>query len=364
VLLLENKFPLLYASCIPVKGKTRAIICDIQRQAYLFIPNTLFEVLSQHQGKTLKEIKATYENKFNETIDEYFSFLIEKEYAFFADNPALFPAINLLWEDPRKLTNAIIDIGDDSKLTFHDYESIFSQLGTLGCEHIQIRSFGNRNLSFFETILKKIGTKRIISIELIIRYPVDLLENQFVEFCNQFPRVFSITLYGAPYDKVINTDCQNMGYLIFTKELIDSCFQCGVISSTFFTINMKSLTESQHHNTCLNRKISIDTAGNIKNCPSMQQSFGHISDTSLEEVIKNPNFTKVWNIKKDEIEKCKGCEFRHICTDCRAYLANPDDLYSAPLKCGYNPETCEWEEWSTNPLKQQAIEYYQLETNS
>jgi hypothetical protein len=33
-------------------------------------------------------------------------------------------------------------------------------------------------------------------------------------------------------------------------------------------------------------------------------------------------------------------------------------MYSKPLKCGYNPYTCEWEEWSTNPLKQKAIDYY------
>lgn len=33
-------------------------------------------------------------------------------------------------------------------------------------------------------------------------------------------------------------------------------------------------------------------------------------------------------------------------------------MYAKPLKCGYNPYTCEWEEWSTNPLKQQAIDYY------
>jgi hypothetical protein len=33
-------------------------------------------------------------------------------------------------------------------------------------------------------------------------------------------------------------------------------------------------------------------------------------------------------------------------------------VYSKPLECGYNPYTCEWEEWSTNPLKQKAIEHY------
>ncbi|MBS1775203.1 MAG: hypothetical protein JSS64_02865 [Bacteroidetes bacterium] len=33
-------------------------------------------------------------------------------------------------------------------------------------------------------------------------------------------------------------------------------------------------------------------------------------------------------------------------------------IYSKPLKCGYNPYTGEWEEWSSNPLKQQTMDYY------
>ena len=138
---------------------------------------------------------------------------------------------------------------------------------------------------------------------------------------------------------------------------------CGVIHDIYFHANIPTFTESQQHNTCLNRKISIDKDGYIKNCPSMLHHFGHISETKLEDVIKNPEFTKYWNIKKDDISKCKDCEFRHICTDCRAYLENPEDLYSAPLKCGYNPYTCQWEDWSTNPLKQKAIERYNLQIN-
>lgn len=31
---------------------------------------------------------------------------------------------------------------------------------------------------------------------------------------------------------------------------------------------------------------------------------------------------------------------------------------SKPLKCGYNPYTSEWAEWSTNPLKRKAINFY------
>ena len=116
----------------------------------------------------------------------------------------------------------------------------------------------------------------------------------------------------------------------------------------------------------LHKKISIDVDGNIRNCPSMPQSFGNIKDTTLEEALEHPDFKKYWNLTKDHIEVCKDCEFRYICTDCRAYTerthTNAEGLdISKPLKCGYNPYTGEWEEWSTNPLKEKAIEFYGME---
>jgi len=70
---------------------------------------------------------------------------------------------------------------------------------------------------------------------------------------------------------------------------------------------------------------------------------------------------KYWNITKDQIDICKDCEFRHICTDCRAYIEDPKNIYSKPLKCGYNPYTNDWSDWSANPLKQRTIEYYGMQ---
>ena len=93
----------------------------------------------------------------------------------------------------------------------------------------------------------------------------------------------------------------------------------------------------------------------------MSQSFGNIKDTTLAEALEKPDFKKYWNINKDKIHVCKDCEFRYICTDCRAYVEDPEDILSKPLKCGYNPYTGEWSEWSTNPLKQKAIEHYGMQ---
>lgn len=36
------------------------------------------------------------------------------------------------------------------------------------------------------------------------------------------------------------------------------------------------------------------------------------------------------------------CEFRYICIDCRAYLVAPENIYSKPQKCGYDPFTNKW----------------------
>jgi SPASM domain peptide maturase of grasp-with-spasm system len=82
----------------------------------------------------------------------------------------------------------------------------------------------------------------------------------------------------------------------------------------------------------------------ISKIPSMPESFGSIKDILLEEALNKANFKKYWNITKDQIDVCKDCEFRHICTDCRAYTEEPDNINSKPLKCGYNPYTNKWSE--------------------
>ena len=48
-----------------------------------------------------------------------------------------------------------------------------------------------------------------------------------------------------------------------------------------------------------------------------------------------------------------------------ANVAMGQSIFSNPINdgnpSGYNPYTNEWEEWSTNPLKQKAIEYYGMQ---
>ncbi len=351
-----NKPFRLFTCCFPIAGAERALVCDIQRKTYQFLPSALYEILTEHDGKTVNEVKAIYNNEYDEIIDEYFTELEKEEYIFFTDTPQYFPKMDLRWEEPFKITNAIIDI--DAHTPSLPWESIIEEFEKLGSKHIQIRSFSDRPLSFFEDILQKCEDKRIVSVELIIKYQSDFDKRLLFDFCQQYPRVFSIYAHSAPVTETLHLSEQSMGHIFFIEDAITSSNHCGIISPDYFTINIKTFTEAQKHNTCLNRKISIDTEGYIRNCPSMKEHYGNIKDTTLQQALEHPDFKKYWFVNKDQISVCKDCEFRYICTDCRAYIENPEDMYSKPLKCGYNPYTCEWEEWSTNPLKQKAIEHY------
>jgi len=75
----------------------------------------------------------------------------------------------------------------------------------------------------------------------------------------------------------------------------------------------------------------------------MERSFGNIKDTTLKKAIEKPGFKDLWYIHKDQIDVCKDCEFRHMCTDCRCFIKDPDNIYSQPAKCTYNPYVCKWE---------------------
>ena len=348
---------LLYSNCLVVKGASQYIICDMQRTNFTSINKSTAEIIKILSKNSISKVKEHFENQLDAEIDKFIEDLIEKELGFKTDSPKNFPALSLEWKMPYKITNAIIDISN-TKL---DYSNILKDLDHLGCISLEIRAFSCVSIDFIHKLLSGTETSRLRSIELLLKYDAELGvdEAAICKLLKDHRRIISLVIHSAPFEQQYQGENRAFGTI---TDVIDSSKHCGLVSEGYFEINIPLFTESQHHNTCLNRKISIDVDGNIKNCPSMAQSFGNIRDTTLQEALDHPDFKKYWNINKDKIHVCKDCEFRYVCTDCRAYIEDPADIYSKPLKCGYNPYTGEWSEWSTNPLKQKAIEYYGMES--
>ena len=107
-------------------------------------------------------------------------------------------------------------------------------------------------------------------------------------------------------------------------------------------VSVDFFAEALHFNTCLNRKISIDEFGYIKNCPSMAVDYGKFEKNKLIEVARSIEFQQWWLLKKDDIAVCSDCELRYACSDCRAYTISGKRC-TKPLKCSYNPHNMGWE---------------------
>jgi SPASM domain peptide maturase of grasp-with-spasm system len=357
---MTDKQYLLNPNAILVKGASRSMICDLERSSYQLIPNGLHKILEDKACGSIEEVFNLYSfsEEDQKTVLEYFEVLYDKDLIFFSDFPNYYKKISLAWDYPAFITNAIIDIDEQSA---YDVGDVCTQLAELGCRNIQLRSYCFFSFEFLHTILSAVKDSIIESLQFIIPYINREYADTWQAYAGSFPRIRFVQLFGADDNKVLFSDDNETTTVARVSTALVSAKCCGVISPHYFSIALSTFCESQHHNSCLNRKIAIDVEGNIKNCPSMPASFGNIRNTTIKEALEKPGFKKYWNITKDEIRICKDCEFRHVCTDCRAYVEHPEDAYSKPLKCGYNPYTCEWEEWSTNPLKQKAIQYYGME---
>ncbi|MGO4294432.1 grasp-with-spasm system SPASM domain peptide maturase [Chitinophaga sp. RAB17] len=355
-----RKYMIRLASCSITAGAKRALLCDLQRGAYYLVPRSFSDLIDNYHGWQIQAIYDEYGPENKQALDEFFAFMIAGEFIFLSDHAAdaeRFIRCSPDIDSPGIIQNAIIDIDKASPVPA---TSIIPQLIDLGCLSVQIRAFSRMNADELISLAMTTEETACRNIEFIVPFDHSYENNQTLTdyfFYNQ--RIGGIVCYNAPRRKM-DLFVGDQIYISQTEEEISSEKHCGIIGPAYFAANQKHFLESQQHNTCLWKKIAIDKRGFIKNCPSMQQHYGNIADTPLKQVVNDEGFRHLWGIHKEMVKQCRDCEFRHVCTDCRAYLEEPADIYSKPLKCGYNPYSATWSNWATNPLKQKAIDHYEL----
>lgn len=354
-----NKYIIKLSHCIYVDGYMRGLFCDIQRELFVLVPKDLGYIINKFENKTISDVYDFYDNDDTETLDQYFKFLSENELIYFSSFPkekSGFTGLRKRLDDTGLIDFAIIDL--DATTDFSIVEIIGSLL-LVGCKHFQIRFFCEATPNVINHLAEAIQGQEIVSIEILMPYSVLFEDFDFESFFINNQTFSDFNIYNAP--KTESTNYYNSTFKVSYKETrINNSSHCGLVSPEYFVSNSRMYDTAIHKNSCLNRKVGIDSAGYIKNCPSMIKHFGNVKTDNINEIIKKYEFQQLSNIKKDSILVCKDCEFRYVCTDCRAFLESPNDNYSKPLKCGYDPYTATWSNWTENEDKRSAIEYYQL----
>lgn len=352
---LNEKYLILFGNCIPVKGYKRSAIYDLQRLEYFLIPNQLYDIIGACKNSSLETVKKEFCKEGSIVFDEYIEFLLTTQLAMLIEKEEVkdFPQISSEWEYPGIISNALLDYGYWCEGYF---EKAILELNKIGCFNLQLRCYENLSIDSLKGVLTVLENTRISSVELVLKFDEEI-HKALSYFIAKFPRIKNIIIHTTP-GNIIKESTDPERRVFYYSENILNEENCGYVCPQYFTINTWLYTESLAFNTCLNRKISIDKNGFIKNCPSFKENFGHIKNRSIEEIATNSAFKVLGSIKKDDILVCKDCEFRYMCTDCRAYLSNPEDKYSKPLKCGYNPYTVEWNDWKLQDFALSASTHY------
>jgi SPASM domain peptide maturase of grasp-with-spasm system len=358
---LYDQYMLFSTNCILIEGYSRGALLDLQRNNFFVIPLSIVKLFRENSKEKLSVIYNQIDEDSIETLDQYIDFFLSEDILLFLSDGNLlnqFPEIQNEFHLPSIISNAIIDI-DFYQSDIHGIMKFIQELDAFSCKNLLIRVFSVVDFSKLSTFLNALSLSRFTGVYLFFNSH-NFSKEELFDIARKYMFIHQIIVFGQEEYEEISWQLENVTSIILSNQSFNTHDACGVIDESNFIFTDQFYFESISYNSCLNRKISIDIHGNIKNCPSMKESFGKINDTSLMAVVNNPLFKKTWNISKDQISVCKDCEFRYVCMDCRAYLETPSDILSKPLKCGYDPYTGLWEEWSTNPLKHKAIDHYKL----
>ncbi|WP_064966007.1 grasp-with-spasm system SPASM domain peptide maturase [Tenacibaculum ovolyticum] len=341
----------LYGSCDLTSGVSQSCLVDLERATYCSIPNELYSILNKKINISIEDVEKQYSVSEFEIIKKYLSFLENNKFIFYHSKQI---DLEYLSETSLEVSYELQDLIIDIK-SFSKFKAISHKIPS-NIETVQLRFFYKVSINSLHKILEFFRVNKNTNIYIILNYNESIVDDDYIDLYRKYKIISRMVIMGAKINKHLL-----LNQIICCKEILITEKQCGKVSEKLFSPNMRTYLSSKSCNSCLNSKISIDINGRIKNCPSMRHDYGSIESTSIEEVLEIEDFKKNWKITKDQIDVCKDCEFRYICTDCRAYLENPKDIFSKPLKCGYDPYTNIWENWSINPLKQRAIKFYGME---
>lgn len=316
---------ILASNCLITKGANRSLFMDLHRSRWHTVPHLLADLLNENN---FTEIELKY--------PLFFEILVESEAILdiFENDDISFSKMNLDYSSPSLIEDAIIDWDESSNFVISD---IIIELEKLDCKFICFRFFNSFEFEILTQVRQIIETSTIESIEVYLSES-DYLNNE-IEINDLFDSNirFSKLIVHSASSKMKSAD-----WLIRTQDQIVNGDSCGNVSPLFFGLSTSHYALTANHNNCLFKKIGIDKEGNIKNCPSCISSLGKVENESIEKVISNREYLNLTEIKKEDIEICKDCEFRSICSDCRVFIDEDNNIKSRPSKCNYNPYISLW----------------------
>lgn len=340
-MLTNNKYLYIYAFCFITKGKSLFSIYDSVRHTIHQFDIWLYDIANYHlRNKTINKLMLDYNIEEQKYISEFVNYITENDLGRFVDDISLFPLLKEEWDKPYKVKKAIIDI----KNIWHNLDAIFTDLTELLCPKIEIRFYRSVSIEELNILMSVFSKHNFAALYILLPLENNNTKEYIEGLLSIVERDYRVyfNIYGVTdHVKTSVYELQQeilplSNNLVCSTKLIYGCEDCGNINFEHLPeMSIEDVIENKLYNGCLNRVMSVDEDGNIKNCPSMRNHYGNIKDTSLLEVYYQKEFQKYWYISNSHIEGCQFCNLRVVCKGCRAYIEDPTNIYSKPQKCTY-----------------------------
>lgn len=299
----DTQYLVLFSFCKVVKGKQKSVICDFQKEKIKFIPNEMVEVIRMLQKQPF-EIVREYFKKDAEIFDSYIKFLIAEGFAFYNKSRENFIEIENYWASPEVINNAVIEYGFKN----YNLKNILIQLDYLYTKFIELRfnTFEEEHVSELEEILNYCENSILRSIRLYFPYTKDYLK-KIIELAESYSIIDCIIFYNSKLNRTLEKDNRQTFFITQTLESITS----SNIDKKFLINNLEYYYECQKHNPYYNKKVSIDSNGQIKNCIKNRAVFGNVKNDLISNVVSTEQFQEFWYVTHDQIIDVQNSELRY-----------------------------------------------------
>jgi uncharacterized protein len=243
--------------------------------------------------------------------------------------------IDFLKKDIYQVENGVID-----QFNSGNYEAIKDFMNSAAGEGIVIGADGNRwNPVLFNDkrsleLLEKLNRSPLIQLEIDKGVDPEIIYRKFSDF-----KIKRLICYGTP----------KKGHIIpgitidYHEKDFSRCMALMKVDGNFEKIDENRYVMSKIYNSCWGRKIAVTEDGKIRPCIYSTIVIGDIVDDDIPEIMKKAK--QYWHITMDKVEKCRDCEMKYACFDCREIpLRMSNNLYSANPFCKYDPYKGSWEQ--------------------
>lgn len=240
-------------------------------------------------------------------------------------------------------------------LSDEEFIKIIDVISKLGCDELYLTGGDlNLNIDLLELIINH-AKEKIKDIFIIQSYKHDY--NNFLSLLDDnVHMILQIDLDKFNPDLISD----NIIYIVLTPENKKNLFynkiarlQDKKILPDFLTkgdeIN-SNLNKNYHfdfdsffHNLefhpCLGKSLFISSKGNIYPCPMFRiYKLANTKNKDFLTVLKEIKFdiVSIWKNNLDYIDRCKNCEFRYLCSDCRALEEKLSKSSNNKLLCEFN----------------------------